>query len=251
MTLALPLPALVPVEALTSPAQRFRCAPYGTSMAARGCLARQARLASGDATADERMTMSKCRGCALGAEVAHHLAGVADDGAPVAIAPAPAPRPRRVPAASVEAPVPASPEPPTPREENAVSEKCTHQDGCTRPQAQVTKRTREDWKTLCSKHRILERDRARHRVGSEPASTKRAPAAKAAKETRAKPSPVRASNKARPAAPKKPVAKAPALAILPSASHALFAVELDGEAVSLETLVAFYGAARVVFGGGR
>ena len=54
-----------PASELTSGNQLFKCAPYNCTMLARACLERQAKAALGL----EAITLLKCRGCELGAQV--------------------------------------------------------------------------------------------------------------------------------------------------------------------------------------
>ncbi len=84
MTVALDL-APVPVSALTSRRDRFRCDPYRCVMPARDCLARQAKAKLPDLTHQQRMEITRCVGCALGAEVAQKLASVEEDARPLAV----------------------------------------------------------------------------------------------------------------------------------------------------------------------
>lgn len=76
--------APVPVSALTSGRDRFRCEPYRCVMPARDCLARQAKAKLPDLTHQQRMEITRCVNCALGAEVSAQLAGVAEDTRPLA-----------------------------------------------------------------------------------------------------------------------------------------------------------------------
>lgn len=90
-----PLPVVQP-EAIASHADIFRCEPYRVNLTARACVGRQADARrKGTSTRPTSATaLSKCSGCSRGAVVAARLKGVADVGAPLAVAVEPPPERR-------------------------------------------------------------------------------------------------------------------------------------------------------------
>lgn len=64
---------VVPVAALTSRGQRFRCSPYHAVLSAGTCADRQGERATNRGTRTTRAQYECCLGCALGAAVAARL----------------------------------------------------------------------------------------------------------------------------------------------------------------------------------
>lgn len=117
--------APVPVSMLRVPTDRFFCAPYRVTMAAKGCVERQAIVREGSRRAD----WGNCVNCGLGRQVEHAVGAVkaekARPGKPARVAQE-APPPRLAEAPPPPEPVaetvaaPALPEPPPPIEQDVV-----------------------------------------------------------------------------------------------------------------------------------